>query len=424
MKRFFVSFLVALGLLASSFAQSTTAADPTVADPAHADPTVADQIFVVAPKANWLDTKADLHPGDHLQITAVSAEAAGASACSPDGVSQPAADTATLPLPSALPGALLARFQEHAIPVLVGSSQEFNVTTAGRLYLGPNTRGFLQCTGGFNVTVHLGPKTQTWGAEYKGKLSRAANIWLNGQGGDSSSTAPTSPGIISGPGAAPVAPTKPAQPLTAPAKLELSTSALDSALTQQIERLPRRVSDEFHGPGDAVNFVLIGSEQQMKDALTAAGWHLADKSVESAIMRAIIETSQKKDYLAMPISLLYLFGRSQDFGYEQAEAVAMVASRHHFRLWKAPFQWQGRDVWAGAGTHDIGFERDQRNGSLTHKIDPKVDGERDHIAESLQQAGQVKSLNYFLPSNPVLEARNATGGGYTSSGQILVIVLK
>lgn len=415
MKRFFVSLPVILGLIASGFAQSSTAV---------ADQSVADQTFVVAPKANWLDTKVDLHPGDQLQITAVSAEASGATACSPDGLTGSSADTATLPLTSALPGALLARFQEHAIPVLVGSSQEFNVTTAGRLYLGPNTRDSLHCTGGFNVSVHLGPKAQTWGAEYKSKLARAANIWLNGQGGNSASTAPTSPGIISGPGAAPVAPNAPAQPLTAPSQLNLSTAALDPGLTQEIEGLPRRVSDEFQHAGDTVNFVLLGSEQQVKDALAAAGWHLADKSAKSAIMRAILETSQKKDYLAMPMSQLYLFDRSQDFGYEQAEAIAVVASRHHFRLWKAPFQWQGQDVWAGAGTHDIGFERDQRNGSVTHKIDPKVDGERDHIAESLQQAGQVKSLNYFLPSNPVLDARNATGGGYTSNGQILVIVLK
>ena len=415
MKRFFVSLLVVLGLLASSFAQSTMAV---------ADQTFADRTFVVAPKANWLDTKVDLHPGDQLQITAVSAEASGASACPPDGVSESSADTATLPLTSALPGALLARFSEHATPVMVGSSQEFNITAAGRLYLGPNPRDSLRCSGGFNVSVHLGPKTQTWGADYKSKLSRAANIWLNGQGGNSASTGPTSPGIVAGPGAAPVAPNAPAQPLTSPSQLNLSTAALDSGLTHQIEGLPRRVSDEFQHPGDTVNFVLLGSEQQVKDALAAADWHLADKSVKSAIMRAILETSQKKDYLAMPISQLYLFDRSQDFGYEQAEAVAVVASRHHFRLWKAPFQWQGQDVWAGAGTHDIGFERDQRNGSVTHKIDPKVDGERDHIAESLQQAGQVKSLNYFLPSNPVLDARNATGGGYTSNGQILVIVLK
>ena len=107
-----------------------------------------------------------------------------------------------------------------------------------------------------------------------------------------------------------------------------------------------------------------------------------------------------------------------------SEPYAVVASRHHFRIWKAPFQWNGQDVWVGAGTHDIGFEKDQRNGSVTHKIDPSVDGERDHIAATLQQAGKVSSMSYYLPSNPVQDARNATGRGYKSDGRILVMFLK
>jgi hypothetical protein len=126
----------------------------------------------------------------------------------------------------------------------------------------------------------------------------------------------------------------------------------------------------------------------------------------------------------MPMSELYLFGRVQDFGYEQAEPYAVVASRHHFRIWKAPFQWNGQDVWVGAGTHDIGFEKDQRNGKVTHKIDPAVDGERDNIGATLQKTDKVKTLTYYLPPNPVQDARNATGGGYHSDGRILVVQLQ
>ena len=126
----------------------------------------------------------------------------------------------------------------------------------------------------------------------------------------------------------------------------------------------------------------------------------------------------------MPMSPLYLFGRVQDFGYEQAEPYAMVASRHHFRIWKSTLTYKGTPVWAGAGTHDIGFEKDQRNGKVTHKIDPMVDGERDHIGESLQQAGKIRMMNYFKPSDAIQDARNATGGGYQSDGRVLVIMLQ
>ncbi len=115
---------------------------------------------------------------------------------------------------------------------------------------------------------------------------------------------------------------------------------------------------------------------------------------------------------------MYLFGRVQDFGYEMAEPYAMVASRHHFRIWKSTATYNGQPLWAGAGTHDIGFEKDQRNGKVTPKIDPAVDGERDNIGESLQQAGQVKMMSYFTPFDPVQESRNATGGGFHSDGRL------
>jgi hypothetical protein len=124
------------------------------------------------------------------------------------------------------------------------------------------------------------------------------------------------------------------------------------------------------------------------------------------------------------MSTLYLFDRAQDFGYEQAEPIAMVASRHHFRIWKAPFAWQGHEVWVGAGTHDIGFAKDKRNGNVTHKIDPAVDAERENIGATLQKSGKAKSLHYYLPPNPIQEAKNATGDVYHSDGRILVIFLQ
>lgn len=173
-----------------------------------------------------------------------------------------------------------------------------------------------------------------------------------------------------------------------------------------------------------VNFVLVGSLEQVQAALTAADWHVADTNNTEAAMKAVLETYQKKDYLAMPMSQLRLFGRVQDYGYEQAQAYSVVASRHHFRLWKAPFTWNGETVWTGAGTHDIGFEKDQRNGKVTHKIDPAVDGERENIGASLEKGGKVKSMYYYLPPNPVQDARNATGGGYHSDGRILVVMLQ
>jgi LssY-like putative type I secretion system component LssY len=406
--------LVALVLVAPSSAQ--TSAAPT------------DKTVDVTPSQKWADTGIDLHPGDLLQVTATTT-GSGNQLCDPQGLTG-LANTGKLPLESALPGALLAKLQEKSTtPVFLGAERHLKITEAGRLYLGTNLAGPASCAGTFSVKIHIIRGEAKPAATIQSKLANAAEIWMSGQFGGVKTGTPTAQtsGIVSD--ANPSSVVTPASGATsinaAPAAtLAVSRAPLDRALEKDVQALPRRVNDEFKNPGDMVNFVLVGSEKQVQDALAAADWRVADTSTPGAVAKAILMATQKQDYLAMPMSQLYLFGRIQDFGYEMAEPYAMVASRHHFRIWKSTATYNGQPVWAGAGTHDIGFEKDQRNGKVTHKIDPTVDGERDHIGESLQQAGQVKTMTYFTPSDPVQESRNATGGGFHSDGRVLVIFLQ
>jgi len=265
-------------------------------------------------------------------------------------------------------------------------------------------------------TLHKGVMAATHAPSMRDKLMSAAQIWMSGQTGTNA---------VGGAGSAATQGTSTAAASTVAALPVVKASdALDSDLRKAIDALPRRINDEFNNLGDMVNFVIVGSQQQMQSALEAATWNVADTDSKESALKAVLQTYQKKDYLTMPMSQLYLYGRVQDFGYEMAEPFAVVASRHHFRIWKAPFTWNGQTVWVGAGTHDIGFEKDQRNGKVTHKIDPAVDGERDNIGASLQKADKVKTATYYLPPDPVQTAKNATGGGYHSDGRILVLVLK
>jgi hypothetical protein len=76
----------------------------------------------------------------------------------------------------------------------------------------------------------------------------------------------------------------------------------------------------------------------------------------------------------------------------------------------------------GAGTHDIGFDRDQRTkNGITHKIDSNTDGERDYIRDSLMQTGTVVKTDYMTPVDPVLKAKTATGSEFTSDGRTLLV---
>src|SRR5947199_9402338 len=265
--------------------------------------------LTISPTETWVDTRIDLHPGDALQINAVTST----GGCSPNGAKTSQNDT--LPLNTALPGALIGKLSEGGTLFFVGSRKELKVVQLEHLYLGLNASSPLPCTGDVLVKLRLilAPTQAT--ATAKSKLAAAAQTWLSGQFG-----------------------TGPAKPASTPQGA--SAAPVDTELCKKVDGLPRRVNDQFNNLGDMVNFVIVGSEQQVQSAFEAAAWRIADNAVEEAVINVVLVTYEKKDYLQMPMSTLYLFNRAQDFGYEQAEAYSVVASRHHFRLWKAGLGWR------------------------------------------------------------------------------------
>ncbi len=324
----------------------------------------------VSASAEWTDSGIDVAPGDKIIVTSEGAlKMFQGMTITPDGLARSWRDVIrSLPLNSAGTGALIGRIGNDpaVVPFLIGSKKELTINRAGRLFLGLNFGVTERPDGMFKATVqHVRPDK-----------SLAAQV----------------------------------------AELKF-----DSGLLEQI---PRRVTDQSGGKGDMVNFVIIGSQDSVKQAFNDGGYVLVDRTKQEAAVHALLSTLQKQSYLEMPMSELYLFGRPQDFGFARAEPVAVVQTRHHLRIWKAPFQFQGQDVWIGAATHDIGFEKDQRNNGLTHKIDPNVDLERDFVRASLTDSGDVASSTYVLPKDAVQDARTATGGSFHSDGRILIMQLR
>jgi hypothetical protein len=260
-------------------------------EPAATPATGNDYSFNVSTTQPWTDTGVDLQTGDILNITASSAQK-----CDPLGVSSAPAQGLDLPIADALPGALIAKLQAPGTPVLIGGSKEVKVDALGHLFLGINTGSKSPCNGSFIVKVHRQAQAAlNRGDVLKKQLTNAASIFLSGQLGTPTTTS--------------------ANTTAAPA-LKTSDAPLDSGLRKDIDGLPRRVNDQFKNLGDMVNFVLVGSEQQVQGALEAANWHQADVGDRKAVIQAALATYEQKDYLAMPMSTLYLFGRIQDFGYE------------------------------------------------------------------------------------------------------------
>ncbi len=335
----------------------------------------------VSGSPQWVDTGMDVQAGDKLHITATGTVTMGNNTgITAAGVARGWVDTLrALMVPSAGRGALVGRIgnSDAATPFFIGADGTLQAPIAGRLYLGIN-QDSMQAPDG----------------KYEVHIDRTA------------SSAATASGAAASQG-----------------KYDFKP------LFDEINaKTPYRVTDQAQGgnPGDLVNFVIVGSQQQVTDALKAAGWIVADKTDTDAVISALEATLQKNIYVAVPMSMLYLFGRSQDFGYERAEAVMVAAQRNHFRIWQAPYKSpQGQPLWIGAGTHDIGIEKDQRSANaITHKIDQDVDNERDFIGATLQQVGQVYAMDYMTRSNPIKSTKTATGGNIQSDGRVLVIVLK
>jgi hypothetical protein len=272
-------------------------------------------------------------------------------------------------------GALIARVgsDAYAQAFLVGVSKEYSVPVAGRLFLGINQSVSEASTaqGSFHAKIEVLDEG----------LSSASNA-----GG--------------------------------PVETRVSGITPD-----MLSKIPRRISDPAGKPGDMVNVLIVGTQDQMLQAFTAGGWVKVDAKVENTALNAVIDSLEKKDYLTMPMSTLFLFGRAQDYGFAHAEPVRVAMSRNHLRVWKSTFEVDGRPLWCVAATHDIGFERDQRNNGLTHKIDPAIDGEREYVNGTLSGTGLVVQRDHVTPADPLTTAKTATGGEFHSDGRILVLVL-
>jgi LssY C-terminus len=326
-------------------------------------------------EATWLDTGIDVQAGEHVLVTATGklryADAKDDNG--PEGLPRGFKDLLrVLPFNEAGRGALIGRIGDNDIaqPFVVGARRDVLAPVSGRISVGINQT--TDDTGDGTYAVRIEVYTP------EGGTARVV------------------------------------------AKQVSSLRGIDNDL---FSKIPRRISDKQGNPGDMVNFLILGSEAAMQRVFTTAGWVKVDASVEDTVLHGVIGSLSKESYLTMPMSQLYLFGRPQDYGWAHAEPISVVRSRNHLRLWKAPFEANGKTLWVGAATHDIGFERDQRNNGITHKIDPDIDLERDYVEKTLAFTGLVAEISHFLPDNPMKEAKTATGGTFHSNGQVLILKL-
>ena len=176
--------------------------------------------------------------------------------------------------------------------------------------------------------------------------------------------------------------------------------------------------------GDPVNLAFHGTGDQIRASLEAAGWTEADPVTLGSSWRIITSTLTRRSYDEAPVSPLFLFGRQQDFAYQQ-EVDGNPAQRHHVRFWRCPDDWLlpgGRRVdWLAAGTFDTSVGLSLFTLQVTHRIDADTDVERDHIVQTVTDADSRVTVDVIPDFATGYHARNGGGDSIRTDGDLPIV---
>jgi len=169
----------------------------------------------------WVDTGIDVNPGDLLRYEASGTLkfADAQQAATPEGLARGWKDLIRiLPLNDAGRGAVIGRIGSGsaARAFLIGARRESRALVAGRLFVGINQAAGSSAEGAFQVRI-----------EIAGRATDAADTF---------------------------------------------TGTLPPITDTEFSQIPRRVVDKDKIEGDRVNFLILGTEEQVKQALLSVGW--------------------------------------------------------------------------------------------------------------------------------------------------------
>lgn len=209
----------------------------------------------------------------------------------------------------------------------------------------------------------------------------------------------------------------------APEVADLSLEQLRAAL----EQLPCCTTDKSgRGKGDPLNLVVIGDFDDVAAAFARRGWLPAEETYSTAVWKTIKSFLFGSSYRYSPVSPLYFSGRQQDMARQKPRR--SIHERNHLRLWFTPMRYEGKPVFIGQISRDIGVHFTSRLWPpVTHQIDPDIDEARQSVIEDLLAAhaisavGFVKGVGAATPTRP---RENLGGDPYFTDGLRAVILLE
>lgn len=204
-----------------------------------------------------------------------------------------------------------------------------------------------------------------------------------------------------------------------PVSVSPSFTSLPAINEVTIKQLPLYSETLTGKTMEPINFIYIGSEQQIEQLFLSHGWYKADPSTLSNTLKALAVGFQGHQYINAPVTPSYLNAKPENLAFQKPTNANTLRQRHHTRLWRTDFKTtDGQEIWVGTASYDEGIEFVGPAKLPTHHIDPNVDAERSYIISSLGLK-DTQLLQVVMPQ----AGTNASGDTFFTDGRTVVAKL-
>jgi membrane-associated phospholipid phosphatase len=188
-------------------------------------------------------------------------------------------------------------------------------------------------------------------------------------------------------------------------------------------RMPRASEDLIGGPMEPASFLLVGNIAAVRSRFSKAGWFEAETPSVRGLARELWCVIRNRPDPTGPATPSYFAAQPQDLTFELAGTESgSIRQRHHIRIWRAPATLDTREpLWVATCSYDQGVKFVKKPYLVTHRIDPRVDLEREFIDASLRGAG-ARDVG-FIAVTPPQHGKNAGGDSFTTDGKAHVVLV-
>lgn len=127
---------------------------------------------------------------------------------------------------------------------------------------------------------------------------------------------------------------------------EITNFTVAGPFIEALQNLPCCTVDaKGENQGDPLNIVIVGQPMDIYYSVLRANWDETEAVTAASGWKTAMSFITGGEYRYSPVSSLYVFGRDQDIALQKIRE--NIHERNHFRLWRAPMNFEGVPVWIG-----------------------------------------------------------------------------